>query len=99
MQAWEAIHEGSGTIITDRTFWGAVYSMALGLNYGAYSSTFCASLAGLLWKDILERKGVVVGRLEFFRVNIPIITVGMGVGCAILAGEIYIIRNNQEYSH
>lgn len=72
--------------------------MALGLNYGAYSSTFCASLAGLLWKDILEKKGVFVGRMEFFRVNAPIITVAMAVGCAVLAGEIYVIRGNSEYS-
>lgn len=90
------IHNGAESIITDRTFWGAVYSMAIGLNYGAYSSTFCASLAGLLWKDILEKKGVIVGRLEFFRVNLPIIAIGMGVGCAVLAGEIYIFRSESE---
>lgn len=98
MQAWEAIHAGTDSIISDRTFWGAVYSMALGLNYGAFSSTFCASLAGLLWKDILQKKGVIVGRWEFLRVNAPIIAVAMAVGCAVLAGEVYLIRGNGEYS-
>lgn len=98
MQSWQAIHTDAGSIITNRTFWAAVYSMALGLNYGAYSSTFCASLNGLLWKDILENKGVFVGRWEFFGVNVLISIVGMALGCAVLAGEIYIIRRNSEYS-
>ena len=72
--------------------------MALGVNYGAFSTAFSASLAGLLWRDILARKHIHVKRLEFARVNIPIIAIAMTVGCAVLAGEVYIIRDNDPYS-
>ncbi|KAI1779080.1 hypothetical protein F4818DRAFT_238685 [Hypoxylon cercidicola] len=97
IQAWQKIHEANGTDISDRTFWATVYSMALGVNYGAFSTAFSASLAGLLWRDILARKHIRVRRLDFARVNLPIITIAMVVGCAILVGEIYIIRTDAPY--
>ena len=68
--------------------------MALGVNYGAFSTAFSASLAGMLWRDILARKHIRVGSLEFARVNLPIIAISMVVGCAVLAGEVYIVRND-----
>ncbi|KAK7949474.1 hypothetical protein PG988_016113 [Apiospora saccharicola] len=98
LQTWQQIHADAGTAITDRTFWGAVYSMAVGVNYGAFSSAFSASLAGLLWRDILAKKGIFQRRTQFLRVNVPIITVAMTVGTAVLIGEIYIIRGEQEYA-
>ncbi|KAK8041697.1 hypothetical protein PG993_006220 [Apiospora rasikravindrae] len=58
LQTWQQIHADAGSAISDRTFWGAVYSMAVGVNYGAFSSAFSASLAGLLWRDILANKGI-----------------------------------------
>lgn len=72
--------------------------MALGVNYGAFSTAFSASLAGLLWRDILERKHIHVKRLEFARVNLPIIAIAMAVGCAVLVGEVYVIRGTGGYS-
>lgn len=72
--------------------------MALGVNYGAFSTAFSASLAGLLWRDILARKHIRVSRLEFARVNVPIIATAMAVGCAVLIGEVYIMRDNSPYS-
>jgi Na+/H+ antiporter NhaD/arsenite permease-like protein len=71
--------------------------MALGLNYGAYSAAFSASLAGLLWRDILARKHIRVGRLDFARVNLPIIAISMVVGCVALIAEIYIVRGTEPY--
>jgi Na+/H+ antiporter NhaD/arsenite permease-like protein len=71
--------------------------MALGVNYGAYSTAFSASLAGLLWRDILARKYIYVKPLEFARVNLPIISVAMAVGCTVLVGEVYIFRDNSPY--
>jgi Na+/H+ antiporter NhaD/arsenite permease-like protein len=71
--------------------------MALGVNYGAYSTAFSASLAGLLWRDILARKYIYVRPLEFARVNLPIISVAMAVGCIVLVGEVYIFRDNSPY--
>ncbi|KAK8033725.1 hypothetical protein PG991_003123 [Apiospora marii] len=97
MQAWQQILASGGRATTDRTFWGAVYGMALGVNYGAFSSALCASLAGLLWRDILLSKGVVVRRLEFLRVNAPIIAIATAVGCAVLVGEVYIMRRDTAF--
>lgn len=71
--------------------------MALGVNYGAFSVAFSASPAGLLWRDILARKHIRVRSLEFERVNLPIIAVAMTVGCVVLVGEVYIVRDNNPY--
>lgn len=71
--------------------------MAIGVNYGAFSAVFSASLAGLLWRDILERKYIEVKRLEFAKVNLPIISVAMAIGCAILVAQVYIVRDDSPY--
>lgn len=71
--------------------------MALGVNYGAFSAAFSASLAGLLWRDILARKHIHVRRLEFARENTPIIAIAMTIGCVVLVGEVYIFRDNKPH--
>jgi Na+/H+ antiporter NhaD/arsenite permease-like protein len=97
IQSWQQIHRDSGIPISDRTFWASVYSMAIGVNYGAFSTAFSASLAGLLWRDILGRKHIRVGSIEFARVNLPIIAIAMAVGCTVLVGQIYIMRKTTPY--
>lgn len=72
--------------------------MAIGVNYGAFSVAFSASLAGLLWRDILHRKRIHIRARDFARYNVPIIAVAMVVGCAAMVGEIYIVRGNEPYS-
>jgi Na+/H+ antiporter NhaD/arsenite permease-like protein len=72
--------------------------MALGVNYGAFSTAFSASLAGLLWRDILARKHIRVRRLDFARVNLPIIAIAMAVGCVVLIAQVYIMRGKQSYN-
>ncbi|KAI0553253.1 putative arsenite transmembrane transporter protein [Xylaria curta] len=94
IQAWEEIHRRSMQPLGDRTKWATIYSMALGVNYGAFSIAFSASLAGLLWRDILARKHIRVRGLEFARVNLPIISIAMTIGLAILTGEVYIFRRD-----
>ncbi|CAH0045462.1 unnamed protein product [Clonostachys solani] len=98
IQAWQEIHRQNGVAISDRTFWATVYGMALGVNYGAFSTAFSASLAGLLWRDILMKKHIKVGNLEFARINIPIIAFTMVIGSAVLIGQIYITRKTTPYS-
>jgi Na+/H+ antiporter NhaD/arsenite permease-like protein len=71
--------------------------MALGVNYGAFSTAFSASLAGLLWRDILLRKHIRVRSLDFARINLPIIAIAMAVGCTVLVGQIYITRSEKPY--
>ncbi|CAG7927265.1 unnamed protein product [Penicillium olsonii] len=97
IQAWKLIADESGVPISDRTWWATIYSMALGVNYGAFSTAFSASLAGMLWRDILMRKHIRVGSLEFARVNLPIIALSMVVGCVVLIGEVYIMRTDKPY--
>ncbi|KIW00746.1 hypothetical protein, variant [Verruconis gallopava] len=98
VQTWQAIHAQAGTTISDRTFWGTIYSMALGVNYGAFSAAFSGSLAGLLWRDILARKHIHVSGVQFARQNLPIIAIAMTVGCVVLVIEIYVIRDNAPYN-
>jgi hypothetical protein len=71
--------------------------MALGVNYGAFSASMSASPAGLLWRDILASRLIRVGRIEFARVNVPIISIAMAVGGAVLVGEVYIMRSDSPY--
>ncbi|KAK4614594.1 hypothetical protein CLAFUR0_09422 [Fulvia fulva] len=97
VQAWIDIHRNNGTAISQRTFWATVYSMAIGVNYGAFSTAFSASLAGMLWRDILSRKHIYVRSLDFARINLPIIAITMVVGSAVLIGEVYITRNTEPY--
>ena len=68
---------------------GAIYALALGSNYGAFTLSFSASLAGLLWRDILRQKGIHVRQMQFLRTNMPIVLVALVIGCATLLGEIY----------
>ncbi|AEO63918.1 uncharacterized protein THITE_62405 [Thermothielavioides terrestris NRRL 8126] len=93
VQAWQVIHHYDGTPLTNRTFWATVYTMALGVNYGAFSTAFSASLAGMLWRDILAKKHIHVRRLDFARVNLPVIAIAMTVGCVVLIGEVWIMRD------
>lgn len=97
IEAWVEIHRRNAVPVTERTFWATVYSMALGVNYGAFSTAFSASLAGLLWRDILARKHIDVRRRDFASVNLPIIALAMVIGCAVLIGEVYIVRDTIPY--
>ena len=97
VQAWVAIHKQNQDPISQRTFWATVYSMAIGVNYGAFSTCFSASLAGLLWRDILRRKRIFVRELDFARINLSLIAFTMIIGCAVLIGEVYITRTVAPY--
>lgn len=93
IQSWYDLTLYEGTPPTNRTFWATVYTMALGVNYGAFSTAISASLAGLLWQDILAKKHIRVRRLHFAQVNLPIIAIAMTVGCAVMIGEVYIMKD------
>ena len=72
--------------------------MALGVNYGAFSMTFSASLAGIMWREVLNEQNIHVRRLDFVQINFPIIAVAMTIGCVVLVGEVYIVRATSPYS-
>ncbi|KAG9086772.1 hypothetical protein FRC06_002879 [Ceratobasidium sp. 370] len=85
IQVWEVVDQPSA-----RSRHGAIYALAIGSNYGAFSTVFSASLAGLLWRDILRQKGIVVRRSEFARLNLALVFVAMTVGCSVLVAQIYV---------
>ncbi|CAK1359811.1 unnamed protein product [Cercospora beticola] len=97
VQSWVEIHEQNGLPISNRRFSATVYSMAIGLNYGAFSTAFSASLAGLLWRSILDRMGIHVRSRDFALVNIPIIAIATIIALVILVGQIYITRDTEAY--
>lgn len=78
-------------------FWGTVYSLSIGVNYGAFSWTFYASLTGIMWREALGRQHVRVGGLEFMRVMLPIVVAAMVVACSVLVGQVYIAREETAY--
>ncbi|KZT03924.1 uncharacterized protein LAESUDRAFT_744420 [Laetiporus sulphureus 93-53] len=75
-----------------RTKEGAIYALALGSNYGAFTLTFSASLAGLLWHRILQQKGIHVRPRQFLMLNLPISIIAMTCSAAILLAQIYVIH-------
>ncbi|KAG8983554.1 hypothetical protein FRB90_005910 [Tulasnella sp. 427] len=78
---------------SSRSSKGAIYALALGSNYGAFSATFSASLAGLLWKQILNQKGIKVTQSQFAYHNLGINLVAMLAGCAVLIAQVYIVKS------
>jgi len=67
----------------------AAIALAVASNIGAVSFTFSASLAGLLWKQILNQKGIFIRQQTFAMWNLaPLVVmtaVGLGVVCAEMA--------------
>ncbi len=87
-----AFTQSQAVLEDKRVLLGAVYSVALGSNLGAFSFTFAGSLAGLLWRGLLRDSKV--GRVEvsqwrFAKVNALPLVVQTGVACAIIWGELY----------
>lgn len=76
---------------SNRTLYGSVLSLAIGSNFGAYSFVFSASLAGLLWRDILAQKGLSVAPIEFMRWNMVPLWTTMAVACLVVGAEVCVM--------
>ena len=72
----------------------AIYTLAIASNYGAFTFTICASLAGLLWRDILKRKGIQVRQWQFCKLNLPLVVVSMVASSAVIVGEMYVVHKD-----
>ncbi|GAA5911579.1 hypothetical protein JCM5296_005253 [Sporobolomyces johnsonii] len=68
---------------------GAIYSLALASNLGAFSWTVSASLAGLLWTSILKQKGISVSGRSFAAFNLPVLVVLQSIASAVVLLECY----------
>ncbi|RMZ75942.1 hypothetical protein DV738_g5240, partial [Chaetothyriales sp. CBS 135597] len=73
----------------DRIMAGAIYSVAMGSNIGAFSYTFAGSLAGLLWQSLLADKAIHISQLNFALVNAIPLLMQIVVASAIVLGELY----------
>ena len=72
----------------------AIYSLATASHHGAFTFAICASLAGLLWRDILKQNGTQVCQRQFCELNLPLVVVSMVTSCAVLVREMYVVRKN-----
>jgi len=72
----------------------AIYSLAIASNYGAFTFTICASLAGLLWRAILKQKGIHVSQWQFCKLNIALVVTAMVASSAVIVGEMYVVHKN-----
>ncbi|WVR04956.1 hypothetical protein IAU60_001968 [Kwoniella sp. DSM 27419] len=77
--------------VSDRELYGAVFTLAVGSNFGAYSFVFSASLAGLLWRTILGQKSITLSMREFAQWNVFPVILTMIVGCLVVAGEVCVM--------
>jgi len=75
--------------LDDHSNRAAAIALAVASNIGAISFTFSASLAGLLWTQILRQKDVIIKQAEFAYWNfLPLFVmtaVGLGIVCAEMA--------------
>jgi Na+/H+ antiporter NhaD/arsenite permease-like protein len=69
----------------------AAIALAVSSNIGAVSFTFSASLAGLLWIQILNQKGIKIKQLAFARWNLLPLIVMTGVGLAVVCAEMAVL--------
>ena len=75
----------------DHSSRAAAIALAVASNIGAVSFTFSASLAGLLWKQILEQKGIFVKQRTFAYWNVLPLIVMTGVGLAVVCAEMAVL--------
>lgn len=90
---WLETASTAGAPIDMRVRTGTIYALALGSNFGAFSFSFSASLAGLLWRAILHQKGIHIRQRQFALLNIPIVTVAVCVAAGVLVAEVFITNN------
>jgi hypothetical protein len=69
----------------------AAIALAVASNIGAVSFTFSASLAGLLWRQILSNKDIIIAQKTFARWNLGPIVVMTAVGLAVVSAEMAVL--------
>ncbi|KAH8118958.1 hypothetical protein DFH11DRAFT_1562144 [Phellopilus nigrolimitatus] len=92
LQSWLETSASSGIAVSAGVKLGSIYALALGTNFGAFTFSFSASLAGLLWRDILRQKGIVVRQTQFALLNLPIIGVATISAAVVLVAEMYVVK-------
>ncbi|POW07287.1 hypothetical protein PSTT_08393 [Puccinia striiformis] len=69
----------------------AIFATAMASNIGAFSLTIPSSLAGLLWHQILQQKGILIRNRDFFAWNLlPVLVLSL-VALSIVFVEVMFI--------
>ncbi|KIV89370.1 hypothetical protein PV10_08944 [Exophiala mesophila] len=84
-----AFLQSEAVLRDERVLLGAIYAVALGSNIGAFSYTFAGSLAGLLWRGLLDDKGIVISQARFALVNALPLIMQSTVSGAVILGQLY----------
>jgi Na+/H+ antiporter NhaD/arsenite permease-like protein len=90
LQEWESASEPTSTRTDVR--YASVYGLAIGTNYGAFTFTFSASLAGLLWREILRQKGIHVRQIQFAQLNMGTFVLGSVASGIVLIGQTLVMH-------
>lgn len=69
----------------------AAIALAVASNIGAVSFTFSASLAGLLWKTILNQKNIPCKQRQFAMWNLFPLTAMTAVGLSVVSAEMAVL--------
>jgi len=91
VQEWRSSMEAASADIQ----YASVYGLAIGSNYGAFTLTFSASLAGMLWRDILRQKGVQVRGRQFAGLNVGTFLVASMASGAVLVGQTLVVHGRR----
>jgi Na+/H+ antiporter NhaD/arsenite permease-like protein len=95
LQEWEAVKQP----VAPRVWYASVYGLALGSNYGAFTLAFSASLAGLLWRDMLRQKGIHVRQYHFAKLNMGTFVVASVASGVVLIGQTLVVHGSPSESH
>jgi Na+/H+ antiporter NhaD/arsenite permease-like protein len=90
LQEWESIKQP----VASRVRYASVYGLALGSNYGAITLAFSASLAGLLWRDMLRKKGIHVRQYQFAGLNMGTFMVASVASGVVLIGQTLVVHRH-----
>ena len=83
--------DGSTPVNLEAFSRASAIALAVASNIGAVSFTFSASLAGLLWKQILNQKGIFVQQKQFAKWNLlPLLAMTI-VGLGVASGEVGVL--------
>jgi len=86
---------GQGPVNIDAFLRSAAIALAVASNIGAVSFTFSASLAGLLWRQILTQKEIIVAQKTFARWNLFPVTVMTIAGLAVVSAEMAVLYHGK----
>ena len=86
-----AFSQSENVLRDPRIMQGAIISVALGSNIGAFSYCFCGSLAGLLWRGLLKDKGIEITQTKFAMVNFLPLLLQITVASSIIYAQLFFM--------